>query len=240
MIELQDPDWWNQVPTLTGSTLKLREVEHRDLDTLFELLTDPRVTEHISSPPPSAAAFQGFIDWAHHQRESGKCICFAVVPNGLQHAIGLFQVRALEPTFRTAEWGFAIGASFWSTGIFEEAAVLVAQFAFTTIGVHRLEARAVVDNTRGNRALEKIGAQGEAVLRKAFNRSTTQFLWSIIAEDWTPPQKTVKAPFDAAKLKREIGRVLQTHTAHGADRVRDARPFPFFLTDSSRKPDGEP
>ena len=240
MIELQEPEWWRHVPTLTGPTLKVREVDYCDLDTLFGLLTDPRVTEFIASPPPSAAAFQGFIEWAHRQREAGKCVCFAVVPNGLKRAVGLFQLRALEPTFRTAEWGFAIGASFWSTGVFEEAAVLVAQFAFTTIGVHRLEARSVVDNTRGNRALEKIGAQGEAVLRKAFKRSATQFLWSMVADDWTPPQRVARSPFDAAKLKVEIGRIVEKHSAETTERVHDARPFPFFLTDSSRKADDEP
>jgi RimJ/RimL family protein N-acetyltransferase len=191
VFQLQEPDWWHHVPVLSGSTLQVREVEACDVHSLFELLTDPEVTKYISSPPPSVDAFEGFIGWAHRQREAGTCICFAVVPNGLEQGIGLFQVRALESTFHLAEWGFAIGAPFWSTGVFQEAAVLIAQFAFSTLGVHRLEARSVVENTRGNRALEKLGARGEAVLRKAFNRTSTQFLWSMVSDDWTPPQVVV-------------------------------------------------
>jgi hypothetical protein len=31
----------------------------------------------------------------------------------MTQAIGLFQLRSLEPTFETAEWGFAIGTAFW-------------------------------------------------------------------------------------------------------------------------------
>lgn len=92
--------------------LELREVDVADVDALFELLTDSAVSRYISPPPPSTAAFEGFIQWAHQQRAAGSCVCFAIVPKGLKQAVGLFQLRALEPTFHIAEWGFAMGAAF--------------------------------------------------------------------------------------------------------------------------------
>ena len=165
-----------------------------------------------------------------------------MVPKGLNQAIGLFQVRALEPTFRVAEWGFAIGTSFWGTGLFQEAAVLVTEFALRSMGVHRLEARAVVDNGRGNRALEKVGAKGEAVLRKAFNREYSQLLWSIVAEEWTPPSVVSKTPFDAARIQNQIRRGVAAHQASlkpPCDSAVRPGPFPFFLTDSTDAPDDE-
>lgn len=233
VIDLQPPDWWHHVPVLSGPFVDVREVEPCDVESLFELLTDPRVTEYISSPPPSLAAFDGFITWAHRQREAGACVCLSVVPRGLQHAIGLFQLRALQPGFRVAEWGFALGAPFWSTGVFQEAAVLVAEFAFKTIGVTRLEARAVTDNVRGNRALAKLGAKGEAVLRRSFNRTFAQFLWAIVADEWTPPEARRPSEFDAAKLRQQIA-MLVDQQLRRMDRTHpraEARPFPFFLTD---------
>jgi RimJ/RimL family protein N-acetyltransferase len=235
MINLDAPDWWVQLPVLASPSLYLREVEAADVDTLFELLTDSKVSQYISPPPPSVAAFAGFIEWAHREREAGTCVCFAVVPKGLEQPIGLFQVRALEPTFRTAEWGFALGAPFWSTGLFQEAAVLVADFAFGTIGVHRLEGRAVVANGRGNRALEKLGARGEAKLRKAFKKKDPQFLWAIVAEEWTAPKATPRTIFDAAKLKRQIETAIAQHTKKTRSRI-PARPFPFFLTKCADDP----
>jgi RimJ/RimL family protein N-acetyltransferase len=236
MIELQAPDWWREVPLLTGPTIEVREVQVGDTGSLFEMLTDPRVARYISTPPPSAAAFQGFVDWAHRRREAGMCVCMAVVPRGLDQAIGLFQVRALEPGFKIAEWGFAIGAPFWSTGIFPEAAALVADFAFRTIGVHRLEARAVVENARGNRALEKIGARGEAVLRKSFGKGSSQFLWAIVAEEWQPPVAIEQSVFDAAKVKRDIARAIASMPKPSTARSIVA-PFPFFVSDAMRPPD---
>jgi RimJ/RimL family protein N-acetyltransferase len=61
------------------------------------------------------------------------------------------------------------------------------EFAFETVGVVRLEARAAVLNGRGNGALAKIGAVREAVLRKSFIRNGQQLdqaLWSILRQDW--------------------------------------------------------
>ena len=55
------------------------------------------------------------------------------------------------------------------------------------VGVLRLEARAAVQNIRGNRALQKIGAMQEGILRKSFLRDgklIDQALWAIIDEDW--------------------------------------------------------
>jgi RimJ/RimL family protein N-acetyltransferase len=63
----------------------------------------------------------------------------------------------------------------------------VLQFAFETIGVHRLEARAAVQNGRGNGALRKVGAVCEGVLRRSFLRNgqyMDQALWAILADDY--------------------------------------------------------
>ena len=239
MIQLQPPDWWEAPPVLTGSTVLLREVGPQDVESLFELLTDPKVSQYISPPPPSTTAFEGFIAWAHQQRADGACICFAIVPKGLNQAIGLFQLRALDPTFRIAEWGFALGAAFWGTGVFREAAILVAEFAFREIGVHRLEARAVTANKRGNRVLEKLGARGEATLRKAFGHRHTQFLWAILAEEWNPAVAPRSTVFDAARLKREIEKLIADTPSPARRSPGAATPFPFFLVGGANDPTDE-
>ena len=68
-----------------------------------------------------------------------------------------------------------------------DAAKLTMDFAFETVGVHRLEARAAVQKGRGSGALAKIGAVKEGVLRRSFLRNgeyLDQALWSIVREDW--------------------------------------------------------
>ncbi len=180
-------DWRRAVPVLTGRCVSLRELRVSDAPTLFSMLTTREVARFISPPPTTVEGFERFIEWTHRERAAGRYICFAVVPEGMDSAIGIFQLRQLEPTFSTAEWGFAIGAPYWGTEVFMDAGRLVVEFAFESVGVHRLEARAAVVNGRGNGALAKIGAVKEAVLRQSFLRHgeyLDQALWSIVKDDW--------------------------------------------------------
>src|SRR4051812_24791966 len=229
--------WNEQVPRLVGATVDVREVIESDAATLFELLTDPRVTEHLSSPPPSAPAFAGFIRWAHAQRAAGEGVCFGIVPHGMQDAVGIIQVRALDLNGVTSEWGFAVGAAFWSTGVFMEAANLVAEFAFTTLKVNRLEARAVGQNGRGNGVLHKLGARPEANLARAFRkdgRAERQLLWSLREEDWRQ-RPLLHGRFSSTQANEQILRAIEEtrratpqgaageSPAHGDD-------YSFFIT----------
>jgi RimJ/RimL family protein N-acetyltransferase len=181
-----DAHWRKALPVLNGSGFTLRELRVPDAPTLLSLLTTEEVTRFISPPPTTIGGFERFINWAQREREAGRYVCFAVVPAGHDSAVGLFQIRQLDPTFRTAEWGFALGSAFWGSGLFLSAANLVIDFAFDVIGVHRLEARAAVENGRGNGALRKVGAVREGILRKSFlrdGRNMDQALWAILPED---------------------------------------------------------
>jgi RimJ/RimL family protein N-acetyltransferase len=180
-------DWRMGLPVLAGTQVVLRELRASDASSLFALLTTEEVSRFISPPPTSVEGFERFIAWTFRQRQAGSYACFAVTMEGADTAIGIFQLRELEPGFGTAEWGFAIGSPYWGTGAFEQGAELLVSFAFETVGVHRLEARAAVRNGRGNGALRKIGAVQEGVLRKSFLKNgeyLDQMLWTILDEDW--------------------------------------------------------
>ena len=180
-------EWKSGLPLLAGSNFTLRELRTSDAASLLALLTTEEVSRFISPPPTTVDGFERFIAWTHRERQAGNYVCFAVVPQGMVTAIGIFQVRSLEAGFASGEWGFAIGSAYWGSGIFAEGANLVLNFAFDTVGVGRLEARACVANGRGNGALRKIGAVQEGVLRRSFLRNgqyLDQALWSILADDW--------------------------------------------------------
>jgi len=179
--------WWNALPTMSGHLVTLRALRASDAVSLFTLLTADEVSRFMSPPPASIEGFQRFIARSERRRAAGTQACFAIVPRGSETAVGLFQVRALEPAFATAEWGFAMGSDYWGTGMFVEGAQLTAEFAFDVVGVHRLEARAAVRNGRGNGALRKIGAVLEGVLRQSLLRHGEHYdqaLWTLLCDDW--------------------------------------------------------
>jgi len=190
-------DWQRALPTLSSGQVVLRDLRSSDAASLFALLTTDEVARFISPPPTSVEGFEQFIAWAHRQRTAGTYACFAVTLKGFDAAIGIFQVRQLDAGFALAEWGFALGSAFWGSGVFQDGAELVLDFAFGPLGVRRLEARAAVTNGRGNGALLKLGAVREAILRKSFVRDgqlLDQVLYSILSEDRRPARQSRRAP----------------------------------------------
>jgi RimJ/RimL family protein N-acetyltransferase len=180
-------DWRAGLPVLADARVTLRELRASDATSLFAHLTTEEVTRFISAPPPEVKGFERFIQWAHAERAAGRYACFAVVPAGYDEAVGLVQVRQLDPSFSIGEWGACFGSQFWGTGLFNAAVRLLLDFAFDLVGVHRLEARAAVQNGRANGGMRKLGAVQEGVLRRSLwchGQYHDQILWSILAEDW--------------------------------------------------------
>ena len=180
-------DWRAALPVLAVGGITLRELRLSDAASLHAQMTTEEVSRFISPPPTTVEGFERFIEWTWRERAAGRYVCFAVVPDGCDHAVGLFQVRQLGETFEVAEWGFVLGQSYWGTGTFAAGAMAVVTFAIEVLGVRRLEARSVVENGRGNGALQKIGATREGLLKKSFLKDgeyMDQALWAISAEDW--------------------------------------------------------
>jgi RimJ/RimL family protein N-acetyltransferase len=186
-IVCPDP-WQESLPVLEGERVCLRELQRTDAAPLLPLISAPEVARFISPPPPSVERLESFIEWSRGQRAAGTYVAFALVPRGEKAASGLLQVRQLDEGFRTAEWGFALGAPLWGRGLFKEAARLLLDFAFGTLGVHRLEARAAVPNVRAHAVIQRLGAVREGVLRQSLvtgdGSCFDQVLWSLLDEDW--------------------------------------------------------
>jgi RimJ/RimL family protein N-acetyltransferase len=203
-VELTAPvtstDWRHGLPVLTGQQVVLRELRASDAAPLVALLTTEEVSRFISPPPTTVEGFEKFIAWTLQQRRAGTYACFAVTIKGFDTAIGIFQVRGSGHDFETAEWGFALGSQFWGTGVFKEGAELTLEFAFETLGVHRMEARAAVQNGRGNGALMKMGAVRECILHRSFLRNGAyldQVLYAILDSDWRKTRTPMNIKFPA-------------------------------------------
>ena len=111
----------------------------------------------MSAPPATSPGFERFIDGRRPSAAPAATCVSPSCPKGYDVAIGIFQVRQIDQAFTMGEWGAALGSQFWGTGIFEAAATLLFDFLFDKLGLHRLEARAAVQNGRANGAARKVG-----------------------------------------------------------------------------------
>jgi ribosomal-protein-alanine N-acetyltransferase len=180
----ESTDWRAGLPTLRGRGVTLRELRLSDAPSLFAFLASEEVARFISPPPPNIESFERFIRWAHAKRAAGEYLCFAVVPDGYDVAVGMFQIQM--PADGEAEWGFALGSAFWGSGLFVESAQAVLDFAFGVMRLEIIGARAAVANGRGNGALRKVGAVPEHPLPNGLVRNgrvLDQYYWTITQAD---------------------------------------------------------
>ena len=180
-------DWRQELPTLAGRSITLRELAPQDLGPLIDLLSVADTSRFGLQEPVTDVGVRAFLDHAIHGRSAGLSFTYVVVQNVTRAVVGAVQVRQLEPSFETAECEATLAPSVRGTGVFLEAARLVGSFVFRSVGAHRLEVRVLLQNGRANGALRKLGAVQEGILRRSVRRGgeyLDQVLWSLQKDDW--------------------------------------------------------
>jgi RimJ/RimL family protein N-acetyltransferase len=184
---LDAPNWRTELPVLTARLVTLREPVPSDLSALADLLSVADATRFGTEGPDFEVAVQRLIERAARERAIGQSFTYAVATGPMRPAVGLIQVRRLDPAFEVAEWECTLAPSARGTGMFLETVRLVGSFAFGSVGARRLETRVLLQNGRGNTALRKLGAAEEGILRRSVRRNgeyLDQVLWSLLKEDW--------------------------------------------------------
>ncbi|HYM24093.1 MAG TPA: GNAT family N-acetyltransferase [Vicinamibacterales bacterium] len=230
--------WTECVPRLAGRLTTLREVAASDVDTLLTLFSQPLVTAFMAPPPPTPAKFAGFVAWSHDERRNGRGLCFGVVPQGMEAAVGILQIRSLDPAMSSAEWGFVMGPQFWSSGIFVDAACALVDFAFSSLRVGRLEAHVATKNARAHAAIRKLGARSERTIPSEAPTGVTrdpEVLWALSADDWRNRPRETRPP--DADERRQLQRSVEAaaRVLRGGDLPKTIEPYPLFMFDRRRK-----
>lgn len=89
--------------------------------------------------------------------------------------------------FRSAYLGYYLGAAYAGQGLMSEAIALTLNHAFTTMGLHRVEANIQPDNAPSLALVAKLGFLREGYSRrylKIRGRWRDHERWAILAEDW--------------------------------------------------------
>lgn len=128
----------------------------------------------------------------------GTDLAFAVVLQASGRAVGATRYLDIRPEHRGLEIGGTwYGAAYQRTAVNTEAKYLLLQHAFETLGCVRVQFKTDLRNERSQRALARIGAVQEGILRNhiirpdGYIRDSVYF--SIIDREWP----AVKARLDA-------------------------------------------
>ena len=121
---------------------------------------------------------------------------FVIVENGKNKAVGSTRYLNIRPEHRSLEIGWTwLGREWQRTGANTEAKLLLLSHAFERLGCLRVEFKADARNLRSQRALERIGATREGVLRKHMivqgNFARDSVYFSVTDSDWPAVKKRI-------------------------------------------------
>lgn len=127
--------------------------------------------------------------WIAEAQESSAQLPFAIVETSKGKAVGSTRFLNIRPEHRSLEIGYTwLGQEWQRTAINTQVKLLLLSHAFEGLGCVRVEFKADARNERSHRALERIGARREGVLRNHmivqsnFVRDSVYF--SVINSEW--------------------------------------------------------
>ena len=191
---------------LEGSHVRLEPLEPRHLTDLVAAGDeDPDVFRFVTVSPYVV----GWEDWlaeALAGQSAGRYVCWATVLTAEGRAIGSTRFGDIEPTHGRLEIGWTwLARSAQRTAANSEAKLLQLKYAFDELGASRVAFKTDARNEQAQRALERLGAVREGVLRShmrlsdGFVRDTVYY--SILAREWPAVRAAAEGRLEARRME---------------------------------------
>jgi RimJ/RimL family protein N-acetyltransferase len=176
--------------TLTGRLVRLEPLSEHHVADLTKAAQDEAIWRYMPFGfIRTEEQMTSFVRDALARQARGSDVPFAVIFLGTGRAIGCTRYMAIEPNHRGLEIGGTWYAQeFQRTGVNTECKYLLLRRAFENLGCIRVQLKTDLRNERSQKAIERLGAVREGVLRhnmimpNGYNRSTV--VYSILADEW--------------------------------------------------------
>ncbi|KTW00917.1 acetyltransferase [Sphingomonas yabuuchiae] len=179
---------WTETPTLTGRHVTLRPFVEADLPALVEAAREGDLWDIFYANVSMMKVPERWLEAALKERDVGRALLFTVeTPGG--EVVGTTRYMRIAPQHRRLE----IGGTFYATrvqrtGVNTEAKRMLLAHAFDVMGCQAIQIRTDTLNTRSQRAIERLGAKKDGVLRghqmMADGRIRDSVVYSIIDREW--------------------------------------------------------
>jgi RimJ/RimL family protein N-acetyltransferase len=175
------------LPVLTTERLTLRPIGEEDADALFAVFSDPEAMRYWSNPPhPSVGETRAMIGRIHEGFGDRTNLQWAIVRDEDELLLGTVTLMPDLDQPRV-EIGFILGPPHWGHGYAGEAQRAAIDFAFSELGMHRVEAEADPRNTASIRSLERLGFRREGLMRERWlvaGERTDSLIFGLLAGEW--------------------------------------------------------
>lgn len=179
---------------LMTERLLLRDFVAEDWTAVLAYQRDPRYLRLYHWTERSADDVRAFVQmFLDHQRQQPRHkYQLAIELRGEGRLIGNCGIRKPTAAAQVAEIGYELAPDRWGHGYATEAARAVLTFGFSDLGLHRVSACCLAENSASAHVLEKIGLQREGRLREhelIKGRWHDTLLYGILEHEWRAGQQ---------------------------------------------------
>ena len=144
---------------------------------------------HWLADLPRDGSYEAFHDWIADVLRKPASLTFAMVLAGTREPVGVSGYLEIRPEHRGLEIGRTwIGKANQGSRVNPESKLLLFRHAFETLGALRVQLKTDLLNLHSQRAIEKLGAVREGVLRQYQIRSNgvvrDTVMYSVLANEW--------------------------------------------------------
>jgi [ribosomal protein S5]-alanine N-acetyltransferase len=154
---------------LQGESVLLRDLLPEDITPAYvEWMNDPEVVQFTESRFVRHT-HQSICEFVEECRVNPAVLLLGIFDNATKLHVGNIKLGPVEWHHLLGDIGIIVGRKqFWGRGIASQAIVLVRDFAFARVGLHKLTAGCYANNAGSAKAFAKAGFVEEARLKKQF------------------------------------------------------------------------
>ncbi len=180
---------WPPPVTLRSTRATLEPLDHRHRADLIEAVKDGELWNHGYTSIPRPEGMTAEIDRRQNLQKVGSMLPFAVIDNTTGKAVGMTTYMNIEPAGPRLEIGSTwYAARVQRTPLNTEAKRLLLAHAFDGLGCLAVEFRTHVMNHASRRAIERLGARLDGILRHhqrlADGSLRDTCVYSVTAPEW--------------------------------------------------------
>ena len=151
-------------PTIKTEKLLLRQFVDSDINNIFIGLSHPQIIKYYGISYDSLEGAKEQLKFFKELEQNETGIWWAVCSTDNTLFYGAGGLNNLSKVHKKAEIGFWLLPEFWRQGIMTEAMLLISNYGFNELALHRIEGFVETENQSCKTAVAKLGFRHEGTM----------------------------------------------------------------------------
>jgi len=182
---------------LIGEAVLLRPMIKEDVEGIYTCCQDERIWAHMSKSLQTREDVRAYIEQALVNQEAGAEYPFVIVLRATNEIVGSTRFFDIAAAHKRLELGHTwLHPSVWRTNVNTECKYLLLAYCFEQLQYQRVQIKTGHENIQSQKAIERIGATKEGILRNHMIRPNGEVrhtvMYSVVQEEWPEVKRHIE------------------------------------------------